>query len=639
MNTNDSTPKIYSYIRFSTPDQALGDSERRQLADVKRFAEKHSLPLDDTLRDRGVSGFHGDHRKKGALGRFLREVESGNIAPGSILCVENLDRLGREEIIEALTEVIFKIIKAGVTIQTLNPRETYTEDSINNNMIYGLIAHVQRANSESKRKSELVGAAWRNKKQLAQQGIIITKRAPAWLEIKDDRFIVKAGAAKTIRQIFNFKLKGLGKMAIARKLNASAAWSPSNGWRDSYITKLLSYRALIGEYQPYKGSHRQKNREPDGDRIIDYYPQIVKSDVFHAVQEQLKANRGKGGETGKASNLFTHIVTCAYCHGSMVYMNKGKGCRYLVCDKGRLGTRDDKGNPLCKSHSINYDEVETVVLSNCAGLRPEQILPDPDKQADEITMLQTKLSGIVGNIHDLDDRIANLTDTIESTKSKKVREGFSARIDEREKEIESLRTERIDTETDLESAERSRQSVKQWKLGLKNLRSSLKKGGVETRLAMRSHLKELIDKIEVFAVGFTKRSDGKMVEYQSKHTPRRRGKKRSTKGMTTYYRAEKDVENLVEYIVEIASELDPEQIKSKEFSEFCEWVTNRRMSKSGRFVRVHFNTKISRDIVPGDSIATGRGLEIDDDGGHGWVFVQPSYDKLWKSYKSWKRHH
>ena len=69
--------KAFSYIRFSTPDQLKGDSLRRQLTASEVYAEAHGLELDTSLRDLGVSGFKGAHRTKGALGRFLKRVETG----------------------------------------------------------------------------------------------------------------------------------------------------------------------------------------------------------------------------------------------------------------------------------------------------------------------------------------------------------------------------------------------------------------------------------------------------------------------------------------------------------------------------------------------------------------------------------
>jgi Resolvase, N terminal domain len=78
-------PKAYSYVRFSTPDQAKGDSYRRQSEAANEYARRHGLVLDTelTLTDLGVSAFRGANAETGALSVFLEAVKDGTIAPGS----------------------------------------------------------------------------------------------------------------------------------------------------------------------------------------------------------------------------------------------------------------------------------------------------------------------------------------------------------------------------------------------------------------------------------------------------------------------------------------------------------------------------------------------------------------------------
>jgi hypothetical protein len=51
-----------------------------------------------SLRDEGLSTYHQKHVTQGALGTFLRAVEDGRIPDGSVLIVEDLDRLSRAEV-------------------------------------------------------------------------------------------------------------------------------------------------------------------------------------------------------------------------------------------------------------------------------------------------------------------------------------------------------------------------------------------------------------------------------------------------------------------------------------------------------------------------------------------------------------
>src|SRR5262245_16545955 len=96
-------PLAYSYIRFSSPDQARGDSLRRQTEAAADWCRRHSARLDiaTTLHDLGKSAYTGQHRKnpdRHALAAFLKLVESGKVPRGSFLVVESLDRLSREDI-------------------------------------------------------------------------------------------------------------------------------------------------------------------------------------------------------------------------------------------------------------------------------------------------------------------------------------------------------------------------------------------------------------------------------------------------------------------------------------------------------------------------------------------------------------
>lgn len=57
----DPQPTAYSYVRFSDPSQAAGDSLRRQMELTEEWCERNGLALDTSLslRDLGVSAFRG----------------------------------------------------------------------------------------------------------------------------------------------------------------------------------------------------------------------------------------------------------------------------------------------------------------------------------------------------------------------------------------------------------------------------------------------------------------------------------------------------------------------------------------------------------------------------------------------------
>ena len=113
-------PTAYSYVRFSSPKQAEGDSLRRQTEAAAKWCKDHKARLDTTLtlHDLGTSAYTGKHRlnpDRNALAAFLKLVERDRVPRGSYLLVESLDRLTREHIRPALS-LLLNLIEAGVRV-------------------------------------------------------------------------------------------------------------------------------------------------------------------------------------------------------------------------------------------------------------------------------------------------------------------------------------------------------------------------------------------------------------------------------------------------------------------------------------------------------------------------------------------
>jgi len=97
--------KAYSYQRFSSIKQKGGDSTKRQSGAAAVFCKQHGLTLVDTFTDEGVSGFKGKNfSNESALSQFLKLVENEKVEPGSVLIVENMDRLSRQSILPCLSK-------------------------------------------------------------------------------------------------------------------------------------------------------------------------------------------------------------------------------------------------------------------------------------------------------------------------------------------------------------------------------------------------------------------------------------------------------------------------------------------------------------------------------------------------------
>src|SRR4051812_29685222 len=93
----------YIYIRFSDKRQERGASRERQREVCTRYCEGNGLPVTEVIEDLGRSAWAGAHLDSGNLGRFTARVRAGEIAAGSVLVVEKLDRLSRQEPLTTLS--------------------------------------------------------------------------------------------------------------------------------------------------------------------------------------------------------------------------------------------------------------------------------------------------------------------------------------------------------------------------------------------------------------------------------------------------------------------------------------------------------------------------------------------------------
>ena len=202
-----------SYLRFSSPEQAKGDSIRRQTEATELYCAKHGYTLTEKyrLRDAGVSAFRGANLEPtSALGGLLRQVEQGLIPSGTVLIVESLDRLSREKVRKALT-VFLNLIDKGIEIVALADNERrFNADAVDADSmaLVGSIMVMVRAHEESLMKSKRVKASWVTKHRLAAQGEFIKIQTPSWLAKKDRKYIVIPEKSQVIKRIFKLCLDG-----------------------------------------------------------------------------------------------------------------------------------------------------------------------------------------------------------------------------------------------------------------------------------------------------------------------------------------------------------------------------------------------------------------------------------------------
>ncbi|CAI1046459.1 Resolvase, N terminal domain [Serratia fonticola] len=313
-------PKAISYIRFSSKIQASGDSTKRQNKYINEWLKNNpDYHLDESLRfqDLGISGYSGANAKSGAFGEFLAAVESGAIQAGSVLLVESLDRVSRQDI-DTARERLRKILLAGVDVVTLADNSWYKKESLNDPLsLIKAVLIMQRANEESATKSKRLRSAWDAKREDAAKGKIMSRRCVAWLRVSGDmsHFELIPDNVKAVQRVFQLRLEGLPFVRIARQMNEEGFYTlnqrnPVKGaWSHTTVKALLDNRSVIGFKVPSNCTVTQGVKE-----IPNYYPAVISEEQFYAVQ-QLKQGAGRRPSSEKPllTNLFKGVMRCGEC--------------------------------------------------------------------------------------------------------------------------------------------------------------------------------------------------------------------------------------------------------------------------------------------------------------------------------------
>jgi DNA invertase Pin-like site-specific DNA recombinase len=369
-------------------EQTKGSTLTRQIANCTAAIERFGWELVEApLIDRGRSAYTGDNIRNGRLGEFAKRVSVGAIAPGSILVVEELDRLSRQPA-DIMLAWLSPLIRAGLTIFVTQTNQTIDVRMLDHDMggLMMLLITAFGSNTESRKKSERIGSAWASKREQAREGKTVQRNhhAPHWLTTVKGEWAFLDGAKDIIESIFRQRLAGAGKAMIAKRLNEAGLqrWGghgkPSGPWNATYVGRILVNRAVLGEWQPYRQARKDTVRTPAGEPISGYYPRIISDADFARANENRSVEQAKHQGRGYGlSNLLGTKARCRSCGGQMVakgssrerFQPDGTVTRhyFLYCDSAK------SGGGCSNQRGWTYDRVETPLLDRILTLAMDDV--------------------------------------------------------------------------------------------------------------------------------------------------------------------------------------------------------------------------------------------------------------------------
>lgn len=465
------TQPAFIYARYSAAEQGRGTSLVRQFENGRDYAEAKGwlLDADREISDRGKSAFHGANRAPGgALFEFEQRVRKGYYRNGAVFVTEHLDRISRQGW-KPVYDFIELCVSNGVSVATIDGDRFYEADrEIEPMVVMEVIWKAQGAKDESKKKSDRGLKNWELKVRAIENGDRAARIGlpPGWMERvkKTNAPVLNEHRTAVLNEIYQLYVDGYGLPKIVSLLNGRGepSWgvgkkNRGQGWNTAYLHKLLTNRAVLGEYVPMSRTHQGINETGKGIRIPDHYPQAIPAELWEQAQQVRGQRRFTGGPTeGVINNLFSGVAFCGSCGSAMYFEGRqraGRETRY----KGRDGTQrtfkaatsisylrcnDNRRHHECgNSTTFRYEALEPAVLDAVLAVTiDDTAFTVPDEVAALSANVAERERAIQDKRHNLDQIVEALGEQFIRALATKAQE-IEGELDRDETDLQTMREE------------------------------------------------------------------------------------------------------------------------------------------------------------------------------------------------------
>lgn len=393
------------------------------------WCKQQNLELDTelSLSDAGRSAFKGHHLKRGALGRFIALAQAGALGSEPILLVEAIDRVSRQEPLDALDDLLLELVKrCGVTIVTLEDGQIYSRETLRDDpmALLKLAMLTQAAHQYSRRLSGRLSKHWAQVQSKQQEGKKISRgrggMKPFWLDadLERDEWVPNSFAPAVVRAFELLTVTGMSSTADA--LNREGYPAPKGKkWNVNTVVRLSQEPAVMGTLERFRTSHDASVRahrkwvkardeaaksgapfrEPEPEirelqHTPDFYPAVVSRDVWDQVQtSKLKRDKAPeaSGHRGRKQNCILQGMVRCEGDSTMGFVSTSlkstsETLRYLKCRARRL-----RKPCACDGKGWRMEPVIANVLTRISHHLLEQaVIPGEDRRT-EVARLKVKV--------------------------------------------------------------------------------------------------------------------------------------------------------------------------------------------------------------------------------------------------------
>ncbi|MFD1006748.1 recombinase family protein [Oceanisphaera ostreae] len=403
-------PTLYIYSRVSSAKQA-GEGRSGMLRQesganiAQELEEFRGMPC-RVFDDSGMSAHSGKNIDQGQLGQFVEACRNGDVASGSVLAMEHLDRFTRLSLTNA-QRILNDVLLSGVSVYCWSSGQRYEKDDLLSAIT--AVLELKAANDYSEKIRQrvtssalLVLKAIKENKRDADGHLLAMKSFGSnkwWACVKTGYVKPHPVHFKAAKKIIELTLLGWGSRRVLDFLNANQEEFPppsctynkiQKGWGSGLVATFHHSRTLIGE----------KSITIEGEKhvIKDYYPKLCTPLEFRKIRE-LKQEK-KTIRRGDANGLITGmgIAECFHCK-STIHARRTNSVHTYESVVYRCATKA-RSSKLCKSASIDSRYLETMLIK-MIGSYIYQPPPADTSKADALELEIQELGNQAESIMDL----------------------------------------------------------------------------------------------------------------------------------------------------------------------------------------------------------------------------------------------
>ena len=530
-----------NYVRVSDAVQVKGAGLENQLlinnqAIDRLMAQDPMFTRIDDIVEAGVSAFKGNN-----LQEVLENSKLGKYPEGSTVVMFDQTRFSREGFFEASIK-IREIAMAGMFVHFSTTGQTIGEDDVSDfGRFIGLQAGFEAAHKESKSKSDRTRASYQGK--MSRGDLVTIGTMPAWIrKVYDSNFtppkVVGIEAiperAKVLQQIFKLYIDGWGTNKIVAWLNENVEVWPENHrrvanviknknklleakgeraieknafrWTESYITRILQDRRLLGEriFNINETDKRNETKTVETKVVKGAYPVIIDNDHFQRAIG-IRSSRGGKKTMRKYPPIFvTPVCRCGYCGGRIAAQ------QYEHMSAGFRCARKAKGEEIsCHGGSHKARWLEQVVIELCSDQINFDTVFGVDTTIDTY-VLGEKIDNLREEKSDCDGRLTKLEDLYLDgaiTKERFIlrKYGIDERVDEITTEMRFL-NETINSVGTKANPDDFIALLNEAKAG---------EISTETRLKLRDLVPQFVERIDIYSYGTSIKTNEQWEAYKA----------------------------------------------------------------------------------------------------------------------------